>query len=197
MMPRITRHISLSKVRLLCLQTHFIKPGCWRNLISISSLATILNGLLNVIYKVCSKILTNRLKIILLDIISHSQSAFILGRLISDNCLVTSKTSHFMLRKNNGWNGVMALKLDVSKAYNRIECSFLEQMMKRLGFSRNLTNMDAKVLVACLGMERVEYHDHYLGLPVFVGRSKKATFVYIKDHLSKKLNGWCGTLLSQ
>ncbi|KAB2603067.1 ribonuclease H protein [Pyrus ussuriensis x Pyrus communis] len=45
-------------------------------------------------------------------------------------------------------------------------------------------------------MEKVVHYDHYLGLPIFVGRSKKETFAYIKDHLWKKLNGWLGFLLS-
>lgn len=42
----------------------------------------------------------------------------------------------------------------------------------------------------------MNYHDRYLGLLVFIGRSKKDTFAYIKDRLWKKLNGWRGSLLS-
>lgn len=45
-----------------------------------------------------------------------------------------------------------------------------------VAFSRNLTNTNAQVIAYCVGMERVEYHECYLGLPVFVGRSKKAMF---------------------
>ncbi|KAB2635890.1 hypothetical protein D8674_026424 [Pyrus ussuriensis x Pyrus communis] len=40
-----------------------------------------------------------------------------------------------MHRKNNGWKWVMALKLEVSKAYDRIEWSFLEQIMRKLRFA--------------------------------------------------------------
>ncbi|KAB2619858.1 hypothetical protein D8674_037424 [Pyrus ussuriensis x Pyrus communis] len=92
-------------------------------------------SLCNVIYKICSKVLTNRLKVVLPDIISPSQSVFIARRLISNNYLVASEIAHFMKRKNSGWNGVMALKLDISKAYDRIEWSFLEQIMRRLCFA--------------------------------------------------------------
>nr|XP_028949344.1 uncharacterized protein LOC114821418 [Malus domestica] len=83
---------------------------------------------------VCDGVLTNRLKVILPEIISPLQSAFIPRRLISYICLVASEIAHYMHRKNNGWNGVMALKLDINKAY-RIEWSFLEQIMKMLGFA--------------------------------------------------------------
>ena len=65
-----------------------------------------------------------------------------------------------------------------------------------MAFSRNITKFDAQLLANCLGMKRVDYHDRYLGLPVFIGRSKKDTFAYIKDRLWKKLNGWRGSLLS-
>lgn len=46
------------------------------------------------------------------------------------------------------------------------------------------------VLADLLGMEIVPKHEKYLGLPTYVGRKKTATFAYIKESLSKKLEGW-------
>lgn len=57
-----------------------------------------------------------------------------------------------------------------------------------VAFSGNVNKFDGQLLVNCLGVARVEHHDHYLGLPVFVGKSKKATFAYLKDKLWKKLD---------
>jgi hypothetical protein len=69
------------------------------------------------------------------EIITPNQSAFLSGRLISDNIIVAYELTHFLLNKREGDLGYAALKLDMSKAYDRVEWSFLENMMRRLGFS--------------------------------------------------------------
>ena len=47
-----------------------------------------------------------------------------------------------------------------------------------------------------LGVSIVEKHEKYLGLPTVVGKNRTETFSYIKEQLSKKLEGWQGKLLS-
>jgi hypothetical protein len=78
--------------------------------------------------------LANRLKQVLPDIISCNQSAFIPGRLISDNILVAYETLHTM--KNQLWSkvGYLGIKLDMSKAFDQVEWPFLEAVMLKLGF---------------------------------------------------------------
>jgi hypothetical protein len=80
-------------------------------------------------------VLANRLKKVLPSIISPSQSAFIPGRLIIDNILVAFEALHTMDAKMKGKEGFMALKLDMSKAYDRVEWHFLESVMRKIGFA--------------------------------------------------------------
>jgi hypothetical protein len=87
------------------------------------------------VYKLISKVLANRLKVALPHIISPEQSTFILGRLITDNIIVAFEALHTMETRLKGRNGFIALKLDMSKAYDRLEWNFLEAMMQKLGFA--------------------------------------------------------------
>ena len=82
-------------------------------------------SLCNVIYKIISKVLANKLKQLLLEIISLTYSAFVLGHLIIDNVLVAFKTPHTMHSRKKSKTGSLALKLDVSKAYDRVEWPLL------------------------------------------------------------------------
>ncbi|KAL9675743.1 hypothetical protein QQ045_003949 [Rhodiola kirilowii] len=84
-------------------------------------------SLCNVIMKIITKALANRLKDILPTIISHSHSAFVRGRLITDNILIAHEISHCIKNKTTHKTGFMSLKLDMSKAYDRIEWIFLEK----------------------------------------------------------------------
>ncbi|CAH9143761.1 unnamed protein product [Cuscuta epithymum] len=83
-------------------------------------------ALCNVVYKIFSKVLANRLKRILNDLVDDNQSAFIPGRSIINNVVVAFETHHYLKRKSSGKEGYVAMKLDMSKAYDRVSWRFLE-----------------------------------------------------------------------
>ena len=75
------------------------------------------------IYKIISKVIANRLKPFLNSIVLEAQSAFIADSLITYNILIAIESLHYMKTQSSGREGFMALKLDMSKAYDRVEFS--------------------------------------------------------------------------
>ena len=94
-----------------------------KNPVSVSQYRPI--SLCNVLYKIFSKVLANRLKKFMPDLIIEHQSAFAKNRLILDNVLVAFETLHYMKNHNSGQTGFMVLKLDMSKAHDRVEWNYL------------------------------------------------------------------------
>ena len=70
---------------------------------------------------------------ILSNVISDAQSAFVPNKLIADNTSLTFEMLHHMRNRRKGKIGHMAVKLDISKAYDRVEWSFLRQTMLKIG----------------------------------------------------------------
>ena len=91
-------------------------------------------SLCNVVYKLISKVLANRLKVTLPQLITENQSVFLSERLITDNVLVAFEVMHYLEHKRDGKDCYMAVKLDMSKAYNRVKWGFIEKVMERMGF---------------------------------------------------------------
>ena len=103
-------------------------------------------SLSNVLYRVYSKVLANKLKKLLPNIVSEQQSAFMTDCLISDNIMVAFETLHYMRNHSTGSTGFMALKLDMSKAYDWVEWLYMEKLMKKMGFCEAWV----KLMIGCI-----------------------------------------------
>ena len=98
-------------------------------------------SLCNIIYKIISMVLANRLKKILPEVINEEQSVFVLGRQITDNVLIAFETMHHINQKRVRKEGLMAIKLDMSKVYDRVEWAYLESIMRKLGFQERWVSL--------------------------------------------------------
>jgi hypothetical protein len=103
-------------------------------------------ALCNVMLKIITKTIANRIKAILNNIISPQQSAFLPGRLITDNTLIAYETFHYLKHSKAKKHGYVGIKLDMAKAYDRIEWSFLENTLLTMGFPNRLVN----TIMACV-----------------------------------------------
>ncbi|CAN0855442.1 LINE-1 retrotransposable element ORF2 protein [Linum grandiflorum] len=86
-------------------------------------------------YKIIAKILANRLKPCMPDLISEMQSAFIKGRAIQDNVMIVHETLHSFKIRKTGRREDMCIKLDMRKAYDLVDWSSLTRILHQYGFS--------------------------------------------------------------
>ncbi|GMI72452.1 hypothetical protein HRI_000914500 [Hibiscus trionum] len=91
-------------------------------------------SLCNVLYKIIAKAIVNRLSPLLDQCIDDTQGAFVANRHITDNILIAYEVLHSLKMRRGGRNGSFALKLDMSKAYDRVEWPFITSIMSRMGF---------------------------------------------------------------
>ena len=122
--------------------------------------------LLNVIYKIITKVLTLRLNNVASKVISEAQTTFIPGRFILDGVLIVHEVLHELrVKKEQG----IVLKLDFEKAYDKVNWSFLRDVLLRKNFSEKWIDLvisvvqEGKVAVNLNG-EVGSYSRSYKGL---------------------------------
>lgn len=88
--------------------------------------------MLNVSFKIFTKVLANRVTMVANRIIKPTQTAFLLGRYTMERAVILHKTVHELHRKEESG---LILKLDFEKAYDKVNWSFLQQALRVKGFS--------------------------------------------------------------
>lgn len=108
-------------------------------------------SLCNTSYKILSKILSLRLKNVLQNLLDPCQGAFTKGREAQDNALVVLEFFRSILNKDKRLNkgmSCLAIKLDISKAYDRFNFDFLHKTLQDLQFPRNFINIIVKCIIS-------------------------------------------------
>ena len=97
-------------------------------------------SLCNWVYKIVSKLLVTRLCPILHKLITPYQAAFVLGRWIVESSVLAHETIQ-SVRKKKGKGGLVAVKIYMSKAYDKIEWCFLKKVLELNGFQSHFIDI--------------------------------------------------------
>lgn len=104
-------------------------------------------SLCNTVYKIVTKIIVARLRNHLDQLISPLQTAFIPGRKGVDNAIIVQELIHSISR-SKGKEGFMAIKIDLEKAYDKLEWSFIRERL----VSINLPMDMAALIMSCISI---------------------------------------------
>ncbi|KAL2498966.1 Uncharacterized protein Adt_24516 [Abeliophyllum distichum] len=180
-------------------------------------------SLCTVFNKLIMKLMNSRLSTLLPQIISAPQSRFITGRLIGDNVLLAQELLHTLDTKVRGGNAI--LKLDMTKAYDRMDWSFLISILEILGsmlfglirYGDVFQNVDSR---SCLMADHMDFSHHlgvldrihrlenltgfwhqqqpftYLSVPLFKGARKIFLYDDLVQKVRSRIFGWASRLLS-
>ncbi|XP_073051339.1 uncharacterized protein [Primulina eburnea] len=104
-------------------------------------------SLCNVTNKIISKLLYSRLRDVVERLVSPNQSGFVPGRMISDNILLAQELTHSIALPTRGGNVI--LKLDMAKAYDRVQWHFLFDVLRHFGFSERVLALVSACISHC------------------------------------------------
>ena len=104
-------------------------------------------SLCNTAYDIVTKVIVARLRPHLDKLVSPVQAAFVLGRKGLDNAIIAQEVIHSITMKR-GEVGYMALKIDLEKAYDKLEWSFIKDMLIRANIQVDLID----IIMSCVLM---------------------------------------------
>jgi len=91
-------------------------------------------ALCNVVYKIISKVVANRLKPLLPTLVSVEQSGYVEGKQILDNIIQAHEVVHSL---TNNRKARMIMELDITKAYDKLNWTYIRKVLTIFGFHHN------------------------------------------------------------
>uniref|UniRef100_A0A7N2LFH0 Reverse transcriptase n=1 Tax=Quercus lobata TaxID=97700 RepID=A0A7N2LFH0_QUELO len=85
----------------------------------------------------------------------------------------------------------------ILKTYEKASGQQINSDKTTLFFGKSMSKSTKNSIKDLLGVQEIKQHEKYLGLPVVVGKNRRASLNYIKDKVCRKLQGWKENLLSQ
>ena len=113
--------------------------------------------LLNLDYRILTKILTNRLKLIQTNIINNLQSSEILNKSIVNNALNIENIIKYIEENENE---AVILSLDQEKAFDRVEHNYLFKVLEKYNFPNNFINL-IKILYKDIKSNKVQVNGKF------------------------------------
>nr|XP_043619781.1 uncharacterized protein LOC122591585 [Erigeron canadensis] len=138
-----------------------------------------------------SKINTNRIKEGLHELVSMNQSAFVPGRRISDNILLTQELMHNYHRSSGPPR--YAFTIDIQKAYDRVDCGKFD---KEYAFFCNVPDHVKYAILAIMPFEEGSLPVRYLGVPLISTHLLYKDCKILVEKLEKRITDWQNKSLS-
>lgn len=111
------------------------------------------------LYKLVSRIILQRLKPYITNIINPCQAGIVLGPWTSDDIILVQEIIRKLMHKR-GKNGYVALKLDLDKAYDHLEWSFIKELLEFFQVPPNLITLIMNMISS------TRYHIQWKGVPL-------------------------------
>nr|GEW02787.1 armadillo repeat-containing kinesin-like protein 1 [Tanacetum cinerariifolium] len=191
---------------------HFFETGSFSNGCNSSFVALIPNitdakfvndfrpiSLIGSVYKVVAKVLANRLALVISDLISDTQSAFVANRQILDGPFILNELLHWCKRKKKQ---VMFFKVDFVKAYDSARWDYLLNVLEAFGFGLKINIQKSQVLgvgvpsnivtqaASSIGCGVLHKQFRYLGVMVGECMSRHNAWASMVDKLRSRLSKW-------
>ncbi|XP_074283423.1 uncharacterized protein LOC141607973 [Silene latifolia] len=98
-------------------------------------------SLCNVIMKIVTKCIANRVRGVINDLVGPFQNAFVPGRSITDNIIIAHEMVHKITATKGGKCALMGYKADMGKAYDRLDWNFIQLTLICMGFPTHLITL--------------------------------------------------------